>query len=92
MDLTFDGIIQLIANNVFGGSMTLAGLAVLLAMWAVAAIICLNMKAPPVYSIVPLIPLSIFFFAYGMLNQTVMVVIVLVASVLVASEFKKAVD
>lgn len=92
MDLTFDGIIQLIANNIFGGSMTLAGLAVLLAMWAVAAIICLNMKAPPVYSIVPLIPLSIFFFAYGMLNQTVMVVIVLVASVLVASEFKKAVD
>lgn len=92
MDLTFDGIIQLIANNVFGGSMTLAGLAVLLAMWAVFAIILLNMKAPPVYSVVPLIPLSIFFFAYGMLNQTVMVIIVLLSSVLVASEFKKVVD
>lgn len=92
MDLTFDGIIQLIANNVFGGSITLAGLAVLLATWAVFVIILLNMKAPPVYSVVPLIPLSIFFFAYGMLNQTVMVIIVLLSSVLVASEFKKVVD
>ena len=92
MDLTFDGMMQLVANNVFGGSMTLAGLAVLLALWAICAVICLNMKASPVYTVVPLIPLSIFFFAYGMLNQTVMVIIVLLASVIVASEFKKAVD
>lgn len=92
MDLTFDGMMQLVANNIFGGSMTLAGLAVLLALWAICAVICLNMKAPPVYTVVPLIPLSIFFFAYGMLNQTVMVIIVLLASVIVASEFKKAVD
>lgn len=92
MDLTFDGMMQLVANNIFGGSMTLAGLAVLLALWAICAVICLNMKAPPVYTVVPLIPLSIFFFAYGMLNQTVMVIIVLLASVIVASEFKKAVE
>lgn len=92
MDITFDNIINLIADNVFGGSTTLAGLALLLAIWAVCAVICLSMKASPVYTIVPLIPISIFFGAYGLLNNTVMIIIVLVSSVVVAAEFKRVVD
>lgn len=91
MDLTFNNIIDLLANNIFGGSSTLAGLAVMLAIWAVCAVICLAMRAPPVYTIVPLIPISIFFMAYGLINNTIMVIIVLVSSVLVAAEFKKVV-
>ena len=85
-------MIDLIANNIFAGSSTLAGLAILLALWAVCAIICLAMRAPPVYTVVPLIPLSIFFTAYGALNEMIMIIIVLVSSVLVAAEFKKVVD
>ena len=92
MEITFQNIIDLLANNLFAGSTTLAGLALLLALWAVCAIICLSMKAPPVYTVVPLIPISIFFTAYGLLNNTVMVIIVLVSSVLVAAEFKRVVD
>lgn len=92
MEFTFSNIIDLVANSVFGGSSTLAGLAILLALWAVGAVICLAMKAPPVYTVVPLIPLSIFFTAYGALNEMIMIVIVLVSSVLVAAEFKKVVD
>ena len=92
MDFTFQNIIDLLANNFFGGSSTLAGLALMLALWAVFAIICLSMKAPPVYTVVPLIPISIFFTAYGLLNETIMIIIVLVSSVLVAAEFKKVVD
>ena len=92
MDFTFSNMIDLIANNVFAGSSTLAGLAILLALWAVCAIICLAMRAPPVYTVVPLIPLSIFFTAYGALNEMIMIIIVLVSSVLVAAEFKKVVD
>ena len=91
MEFTFQNLIDLLANNVFGGSSTLAGLALLLAMWAVFAVICLSMRAPPVYTIVPLIPISIFFTAYGLLNETIMIIIVLVSSVLVAAEFKKVV-
>lgn len=91
MDLTFNNIIDLLANNMFGGSSTLAGLAVMLAIWAICAVICLAMRAPPVYTIVPLIPISIFFMAYGLINNTIMVIIVLVSSVLVAAEFKKVV-
>ena len=92
MEFTFNNMIDLIANNVFAGSSTLAGLAILLALWAVCAIICLAMRAPPVYTVVPLIPLSIFFTAYGALNEMIMIIIVLVSSVLVAAEFKRVVD
>ena len=92
MEITFSNIIDLFANNMFGGSTTLAGLAIMLAIWAVCAIICLAMRAPPVYTVVPLIPISIFFTAYGLLNNTIMIIIVLVSSVLVAAEFKKVVD
>lgn len=92
MDFTFQNIIDLLANNLFGGSTTLAGLALMLAIWAVCAVICLSMRAPPVYTIIPLIPISIFFTAYGLLNNTIMIVIVLASSVLVAAEFKKVVD
>ena len=92
MDFTFQNIIDLVANNIFAGSTTLAGLAIMLAIWAVCAVVCLAMRAPPVYTVVPLIPISIFFTAYGLLNNTIMVVIVLVSSVLVAAEFKKVVN
>ena len=92
MELTFANVIDLVATHVFGGSTTLAGLAILLAAWAVCAVICLSMRAPPVYTVVPLIPLTIFFGAYGLLNTTIMIVIILVSSALVAAEFKRVVD
>lgn len=92
MDFTFQNMIDLIANNIFAGSTTLAGLAVMLTIWAICAVICLAMKAPPVYTIVILIPISIFFTAYGVLNQTIMIILVLISSVVVAAEFRKVVD
>lgn len=92
MDLSFTSIIDFTSSYFFGGSTTLAGLAILVAVWALAAVICLNMKAPPVYSIVPMIPIAIFLSAYGIVNETVMIFIVLVSAVMAASEFKKVVD
>ena len=92
MDFTFNNIIDVIASTVFGGSQTLAGLALLVMVWAVAAVICMNMKASPAYSIAPMIPVAIFFSAYGLLNETIMIIIVLVSAVLVAAEFKRVVD
>lgn len=92
MDLSFDNLISLLADSVFGGSSTLAGLALLLIAWAIAAVICINMKASPAYTVVPMIPLAIFFAAYGVLNETIMVILVLISSVVVAAEFKKVVD
>lgn len=92
MELNFSTILEWLANSFFGGSTTLAGLGVLVAAWAVAAVICLNFRASPAYSVVPMIPICIFLTGYGVLNETVSVMIILVSSVLVASEFKKVVD
>lgn len=92
MDLNFATILEWLANTFFGGSTTLAGLGVLVAAWAVAAVICLNFRASPAYSVVPMIPICIFLTGYGVLNETVSVMIIIVSSVLVASEFKKVVD
>lgn len=92
MDLSFSSIIDFVSSYFFDGSTTLAGLAILVAVWFLAAVVCLNFKAPPVYSIVPMIPIAIFLSAYGIVNETVMIFIVLVAAVMAASEFKKVVD
>lgn len=92
MDISFDSIIDLLSDNIFGGSPTLAGLALLLVGWAICAVICINMKASPAYTVVPMIPLTIFFSAYGILNETIAVIIILISSVAVAAEFKKVVD
>lgn len=92
MNLTFDNIVDLLASNLFGGSVTLAGLAMLMLAWLLCVVICANLKASPAYSVVPMIPLAIFFSAYGILNETVMIIIVLVSAVICAAEFKKVVD
>lgn len=92
MDLKFTTIIDFISTYFFDGSTTLAGLAILIAAWAIVAVILLNFKASPAYSVVPMIPICIFMSAYGILNETIAIIIILISSVLVASEFKKVVD
>lgn len=92
MDLSFTSIVDFVAQYFFYRSTTLAGLAMLVIGWAVCAVICMNMKASPAYSVVPMILLAIFFSAYGILNETISILIVLISAVLVASEFKKVVD
>lgn len=92
MMLSFDNIVDLIATNFFGGSTTLAALVMMVAVWSVCVVICMNAKASPAYSVVPMIPIAVFFSAYGLLNTTIMIVIVLVSAALVAFEFKKVVD
>lgn len=92
MMLSFDNIIDLIATNFFDGSSNLASLAIMVVIWAVCAVICINAKASPAYSVVPLIPISLFFVAYGTLSSTIMIIIVIVSGALVAAEFRKVVD
>lgn len=86
--LGLNDIINLIAINFFGGSVTMATLCLLLVAWALCVAILVNIGAPPTYSVVPMIPLSIFFMAYGTLNETIAIVIILISSVLTASQFK----
>lgn len=92
MMLTFNNIIDMIAENFFDGSATMAALIILVGMWAICAVICMNVKASPAWSIVPLIPLSMIFMGMNLLSPTVMIIVVIVSGAIVAAEFKKVVD
>lgn len=92
MMLTFNNLIALISDNFFGGSDTSAALVILVAMWAICAVICINAKASPAWSIVPMIPLSLIFVAENLMSSTIMIIIIIVSGAIVAAEFKKVVD
>lgn len=88
MDLSFTTIINYIATYFFDGSTTLAGLAILVVAWIISAVVLFNMRAPPTYSVVPMIPIAIFFSAYGILNEVITIFIIIVSAALVASQLK----
>lgn len=92
MDLSFTTIINYIATYFFDGSTTLAGLAILVVAWIISAVVLFNMRAPPTYSVVPMIPIAIFFSAYGILNEIIMIFIIIVSAALVASQLKTVVN
>ena len=92
MMLTFTNLIDLISDNFFGGSDATAALAILVVMWAICAVICINAKASPAWSIVPMIPLSLIFVAEELMSSTIMIIIIIVSGAIVAAEFKKVVD
>lgn len=91
MEPSVDSFIAVLTQTVFGGSGTLCGIAMLLGAWIIFLVILANIKAPILYSIVPLIPLCIFFNSLGILNTDVMMITVLLCSVVVATELKRTV-
>lgn len=91
MDLSFTTIFNYIATYFFDGSTTLAGLAILVAAWILSLVVLINFRAPPTYSVVPMIPLSIFMSAYGVVDETVTIFIVIVSAAMVASQLKSVV-
>lgn len=92
MDLSFTTIINYIATYFFDGSTTLAGLAILVVAWIISAVVLFNMRAPPTHSVVPMIPIAIFFSAYGILNEVITIFIIIVSAALVASQLKTVVN
>lgn len=92
MNLSFSEIINWISSTFFGGSTTLTGLALLVGIWAIMLVILINAKAAPAYSVVPMIPAAIFLAGYGILNETISILIVIIAAAFVAVEMKKVVD
>ena len=91
MDLSFTTIFNYLATYFFDGSTTLAGLAILVAAWILSLVVLINIRAPPTYSVVSMIPLSIFMSAYGVLDETVTIFIVIVSAAMVASQLKSVV-
>lgn len=92
MDLSFTTIFNYLATYFFDGSTTLAGLAVLVVAWLISLVVLVNIRAPPTYSVVSLIPISIFMSAYGVVNETITIFVVIVCAALVASQLKEVVS
>lgn len=91
-DLSFTSIIDFVSSYFFDGSSTLAGLAILVVAWVICAVILVNMKAPPTYSVVPMIPLAIFMSAYGIVDETITIFVIIISAAMVASQLKQVVS
>ena len=88
VDFNFASIITIIANTIFNGSTTLAGLSAMVVIWFVIVAILANMKAPISYSLVPMIPVAIIFAGFGIISTDVSMLIILVCSVMTAVTFR----
>lgn len=86
VDFTIEGIIGVIAQTFCGGSMTLAGLFVMLAFFFVCVVILANIRAPVAYALVPMMLLDIVFAAIGIVDSTVSFVIVILCAILMAKQ------
>lgn len=84
VDLSLVSIIDIIAQSFFGGSSTLAGLVIMLAVFFVMIVILGNLKAPITYSLVPMMILAIVFTYVGVMDTTVSFMIIIVSVVLIA--------
>lgn len=86
VDFTLEGIIGIIAQTFCGGSMTLAGLLVMLAFFFVCVVILANIRAPVTYALVPMMLLDIVFAAIGIVDSTVSFIIVILCAILMAKQ------
>lgn len=85
-DFTLQAIIGVIAQTFCGGSMTLAGILVMMAALFVMIMILASVRAPITYALVPMMMLDIVFAALGIIDTTVSFIIIILCAVLVAKE------
>lgn len=84
VDFSFQGIVDLLAQTVFAGSVEVAGLVVMMTVFLVLVIILANIGASPIYALVPLIILDIIFASLGVLNTTVAFLILILSAIMTA--------
>lgn len=88
MGFTLSELINIVAQTVFDGSTTLAGLTIMVMAWLVFVVILANMKAPISYSLVPMIPISLIFAGFNIISVDISMIIILVCSVFSAVAFR----
>ena len=91
VDFSITGIIGTIAQVFCGGSMTMAGILVMLAVLFIMIMILANLKAPVTYALVPMIMLDIVFAMLGIVDSTVSFIIVVISAVLIAKQAQKVI-
>lgn len=88
VDFTIQGIIDVLAQTLCGGSTVIAGLLVMVAAFFVTTVIFAAMKAPIHYALVPMILIDIVFTALGVINTTLSFIIIIVCAVLMARQVR----
>lgn len=91
IDFTIQGIIDVVAQSLCGGSTAIAGLLVMMAAFFITTVIFAAIKAPIHYALVPMILLDIVFTAIGVLNTTISFIIIVVCAVLMARQVRELV-
>lgn len=92
VDFSIEGIIQVIAQTLCGGSTVIAGLLVMVAAFLIITVIFAAMKAPIQYALVPMILIDIVFTSMGIINTTLSFIIIVVCAVLMARQVRDLVS
>ena len=88
VDFTFQGIIDVIAQTFCGGSVQIAGLLVMLAIFFAMLVVFAAVRAPMQYAVAPMLITDIVFTAMGIVNTTVSFLIIIVCAVMIARQVR----
>lgn len=84
VEFSFTALVDMLAQTVFGGSIEVAGLVIMMCVFFVLIVVMANLGASPIYALVPLIVLDIIFASLGVLNTTVAFLILVISAVVTA--------
>lgn len=90
-DFNLENVMDVITQTVFGGNSLVAGMAFLVVAFLILLAIFSKLNAPPVYTLVPMIPLVIMFGYLGIVDGTVSMLLVIISVVIVAMFARKMV-
>lgn len=86
LDFSLDGLIDVIAWGFFGGSASLAGLAIMIVVMMGCVALFAAFKAPVSYALVPVMIIAVMFTSIGILDTTISFIIIILCAVLVAAQ------
>lgn len=92
VDFSFLNIVDIIAQTLFSGNTTIAGLVIMLVCAFILMAILANIKAPMEYSMAPMLILAIIFGAMGIMDTTVSFVIIIISAIVVASGARRLIS
>ena len=91
VDFSFNNIVQIISNELFGGNTTIGGLVIMMAAMFIMIAILANLKAPVYFALVPGIILAIIFSTMGIMDMTVSFMIIILSAVILAAAARRTI-
>ena len=91
VDFTIQGIIDVVAQTLCGGSTQIAGLLIMMVIFFGMFGIFAVAKAPMQYAVAPMLIVDIVFTALGIVNTTVSFLIIVICAVMMARQVREIV-